>query len=155
MGWEEEVPPKPTREQELQFINDLEKEWLAQPNYKWYMNESLRSKKLDYSTRNNQLTKEWAFHFCVGAALTGLLVLPLGRFFYRWGSGVPTYFRPKMYYAAEMTNYNQYRNVKASSYQVPLWLGLSTAYAYWFTDFSRVDDEYLENLQPHVMFKQQ
>ncbi len=52
MGWEEQIPAVPTHEQEMVFLENLEKEYLAQPNYKFYMSEALRRTKLKQSEKN-------------------------------------------------------------------------------------------------------
>lgn len=46
MGWEEDIPPVPTRQQEKEFIKGLEDNYLNQPNYKFYMSEALRRTKM-------------------------------------------------------------------------------------------------------------
>ena len=66
MGWEEEIPAIPTRDQEIKFIENLEKDYLSQPNYKFYMSEALRKTKLAESEKINQFRKEFALNFCIG-----------------------------------------------------------------------------------------
>ena len=47
MGFEEEVPPVPTRQQELAFIKATEEDFLSQSWFKLYMNEAPRKKKIE------------------------------------------------------------------------------------------------------------
>jgi hypothetical protein len=46
MGYEEAIPPVPTREQEVQMIEKFEESWLNQPWNRFYMNENLRIAKM-------------------------------------------------------------------------------------------------------------
>jgi len=147
MPHEHKVPPVPTREEELAYIARLEKNFLSQPNYKNYMNESLRTKKLEDSYKINDVRKNWLFHFSIGALVTGLFIFPVGRVFHRYRSGVPHYFRHKMYFV-DFDTYLQGRNMKALNYQLPLWAFLSALYANYFTDFAPIDDEYFADVKP-------
>ena len=152
MPFENNIPPVPTRQEELEYITKLEKEFLGQPFYKNYMNEAIRSKKIDDSYKINYVKSNWWLHFAVGAAITGLLIFPVGRIFHRYKSGVPHFFRNKMYYV-DFDHYNQGRNTKALFYQFPLWIFASNMYANYFTDFSPLDDEYFETVKVNKMFK--
>lgn len=151
MPYESPVPPVPTRQQEIEYVDKLQKEFLAQPWTKLYMNEALRAKKLEDSYNINHVKKNWWINFFTGAIVSGIFIFPLGRFFYRFASGVPHYFRHKMYYV-DFDAYLQGRNIKALNYQLPLWVLSSSFYAYYFTDFKRLDDEYFETMKVKPMF---
>jgi len=147
MPYENKVPPVPTRAEELAYIERLEKNFLSQPNYKNYMNEALRTKKLEDSYKINTVRKNWLLHFAMGALVTGIFVFPIGRIFHRYRTGVPHYFRFKMYFN-DFDAYLQGRNTKALNYQLPLWFFLSALYANYFTDFGLIDDEYFADVKP-------
>ena len=151
MPYEQPIPPLPTREQELQSIKNIEKDFLSQPWTKYYMNEALRATKLEDSYKMNYIKKNWYINFCAGALITGLLLFPMGRLFHRFKSGVPHYYRNKMYYV-DFDAHNQGRNLKTLQYQLPLWAGLSYWYADYFTDYSLMDDEYYERIKVKKMF---
>lgn len=148
MPFEHKVPPVPTRQEEVAYIERLEKNFLSQPNYKNYMNEALRTKKLEDSYKINEVRRNWWFHFSVGALVTGIMIFPVGRIFHRYRSGVPHFFRHKMYFV-DFDAYLQGRNTKALIYQLPLWLFSSSLYAYYFTDYGKLDDEYFADVRPH------
>lgn len=152
MPYETVVPPVPTRDEELAYIAKLEKEFLSQSNLKFYMNEGLRTKKILDSNNINYVRRNWWIHFSMGAIITGLFVFPIGKIFHRFRSGVPHYYRNKMYFV-DFDAYNQGRNLKALQYQLPLWFILSSLYAFYFTDFSKLDDEYFENVKVLPMFE--
>jgi hypothetical protein len=151
MPYETPIPPVPDRQQELAYINKLEQSFMAQPWHKLYMNEALREKKLEDVERLNYVKKNWWINFCFGALITGVIIFPLGRFYHRFTSGVPHYFRPKMYYV-DFDTYLQGRNTKSLILQLPTWAAFSTLYAYYFTDFTPVDDEYFKNVKVKEMF---
>ena len=66
MGWEEEIPAVPTRQQEKEFIADLEKNYLSQPYNKLYMSEALRRTKMSESYIINKFRLEWFKNFLIG-----------------------------------------------------------------------------------------
>eukprot|EP01015_Nassula_variabilis_P016988 TRINITY_DN263_c0_g1_i6.p3 TRINITY_DN263_c0_g1~~TRINITY_DN263_c0_g1_i6.p3 ORF type:complete len:177 (-),score=27.72 TRINITY_DN263_c0_g1_i6:116-646(-) len=149
MGYEDVIPPVPTRQQELEYIKQLEDNFMGQNVTKFYMNEALRTRKIHDSYKMNDTRRHFLMHFCLGLLITGPMVTLVGRLYRRWGSGVPLYFRPKQYYAVANFDYKlQYRNMKSLAIQAPLCLFLSAWYAYRFTDYSKTDDEYLEHLKP-------
>lgn len=152
MPFETKVPSVPTRQEELEYIAKLEQSFLSQPEYKYYMNESLRTRKIEDSYNLNYVKRNWWFHFSVGALITGVFIFPVGRIFHRLRSGVPHYFRHKQYYV-DFDHAHQGRNTKALIYQLPLWLIMSSGYAYYFTDYARIDDEYFEHVKVKNMFK--
>lgn len=81
MPYESPVPPVPTRLEEKAFIERMEREFLAQPNYKLYMNENLRTRKIDDSVLMNKVKRDFIFNLGVGGIVSGLAVLPLGKLF--------------------------------------------------------------------------
>jgi len=52
MGFEEAVPPVPDRLAEVQMIDRMERSWLDQPFYRYYMQEDLRRPKMEYAHYN-------------------------------------------------------------------------------------------------------
>ena len=108
MTWEEEIPAVPSREQEKQFLKELEQNFLDQPNYKWYMNEAIRTRKMGDAELYNSFKRQWLFNFSIGILylIIGLLVsgpaiILLGNHFRTNRTGVPSYLRPKFFYTAE------------------------------------------------------
>ncbi|KAL4438934.1 hypothetical protein ABPG74_016654 [Tetrahymena malaccensis] len=156
MGFETVVPAPPTRDEELRMIKATEEQFLQQPRYKLYMNEAHRIAKMNHGDRHNNIRAHFWSNFALGLLITGpIFIIPFGKAFRNLRSGVPYYFRPK-YVFTQKNQYNQDRNWGAMKKQIPLWLGLSTAYAYWFTDFSINDDEWLEKgkvIYPHQTIK--
>ena len=66
MGWEEEIPAVPTRDQELKFIKELEENYRQQPNYKFYMSEALRRTKMAESEIINDYRRHFAVNYMIG-----------------------------------------------------------------------------------------
>lgn len=153
MGFEGVVPPVPTRQQELNHIKKLEENFLAQPNYKIYMNEALRVRKMIDSEHLNEIKKDWWRHFAMGALYSGLFLIPIRKFYGKRATGVPMYHRPKQYYVNVFMNPAGAANYKAYPLQVFTWLALSYAYATIYTDTSRYDDEYFENVKVVKLFE--
>lgn len=153
MGFEGVVPPVPTREQELNHIKKLEQNFLSQPNRKFYMNEALRTRKLADSANMNRTKTDWWHHFFIGALVSGIFIIPVGRAFHKFSSGVPHYWRPKQYFISDFDTTTHSRNLKALSAQLTLWLMGATGYAYYFTDFRRIDDETFENVKVIKIFE--
>ena len=151
MPYESPIPPVPNRQQELAYINKLEESFMSQSWSKLYMNEALRTKKLEDVEKLNYVKKNWWINFCTGAIITGVIVFPVARLFHRYSSGVPHYFRPKMYFN-DFDAYLQGRNTKSLILQLPLWFAFSNLYAYYFTDFTPIDDEYFANVKVKEMF---
>jgi hypothetical protein len=52
MGFEEATPPVPERLAEIQMMDRLERSWLEQPYYRYYMQEDSRRAKMEYSRYN-------------------------------------------------------------------------------------------------------
>lgn len=80
MGFEDQIPPVPTRAQELAYIERVEKSFQDQPLYRFYMNEPLRTRKMHLANQINSYRKEWLLNFSyAGLFLTVLFVstLPL------------------------------------------------------------------------------
>jgi hypothetical protein len=75
--------------------------------------------------------------------LTGvLLVIPYGSLSRKLGSGVPFFQRPKHYVSTSRPDFVfQHRNYRNLIRQIPLWLGLSWAYAHYYTDYEHILDE--------------
>lgn len=88
MGYEEIVPPIPGREQEIHALNNLQKSWLNQPYYKYYMNESLRTPKIAFSENLNSVYRHLAFNFIVSVVALAPVALFARRFFIT-RSGIP------------------------------------------------------------------
>ena len=54
MGFEEAIPPVPTRQEEIIAMDRLRASWLNQSNVKYYMNESLRIPKMKLGNKFNK-----------------------------------------------------------------------------------------------------
>lgn len=66
MSYEPELPPVPTREQELNMITAIEDDFIDQSYAKYYMNESLRLNKIEFSETLNEYKKRWWSNFLTG-----------------------------------------------------------------------------------------
>lgn len=66
MGYEPEVPPVPTRGQEIRYINDLAQNYKNQSYTQFYSPEHFRTNKMDLSKRLNQVNRDWYSNFLVG-----------------------------------------------------------------------------------------
>ncbi|EGR27095.1 hypothetical protein IMG5_202120 [Ichthyophthirius multifiliis] len=144
MGYEKKIPPPPTREQELEIIRKTEENFLKQPFYKYYMNEAHRTIKMEFAEKLNENRLHFWRNFFVGLLVTGpIFVIPYGLIFKRMSTGVPFYFVPKYVFAPKQA-YDGGRSWHVLKTQVPLWIFLGTAYAYWFTENTVLADEWLE-----------
>lgn len=85
------MPPVPDRKAELEGIYKLEQSWLKQPQYKFYMNESLRQPKMEYAGRINTVYSQFFFYTAMGAIALVPFSLLARRFFVRRGSFPITY----------------------------------------------------------------
>ena len=75
MGFEDEIPAVPTREQEQRFIGRMEQSFLQQPWYKFYMNEALRIRKLNDVKLMNSQNLEYLRNFALGSLIFGLILV--------------------------------------------------------------------------------
>ena len=150
MGFESAIPPIPSRAQEVKMIERFEREFLAQPSYRLYMNEALRKTKLEHGDHLNKVRQRFLFNFCLGAIISAPFIILSARFFHRRGTGVPFFFRPK-YHFINLNIYNQARNMKAFTFQLPAWIGFSTWYGYRFTEWKEIDDENYDAYNVHKM----
>ena len=66
MGYEPEVPPIPTRIDEIKYIEKLAENFRDQPYYKYYSPEALRQNKMDLAERINQYNRDWYGNFFFG-----------------------------------------------------------------------------------------
>ena len=150
MGYEEEIPPLPTRNDELAMIQKYANEFIAQPSYKIYQNESGRQRSLEHAAQFNDVKKHYWLNFCLGAMIAAPVVYFSASFFQRSSSGVPFYYRPK-YYFIDPKTYNQAKRIKTILIQIPLWIGLGLFYASRYTDSSFLHDEHLDNYHTEKM----
>lgn len=87
------IPPVPTREQEKEAIRKLEDDWLAQPFYKYYMNENLRKKKMEHGRLRNRMWSDFLLNVTWYGILVSPLVLLVNRFYRFSATRVPTFFQ--------------------------------------------------------------
>ena len=73
MGFEDQIPPIPNRDQEKRYIATVEKSFYDQPLYKFYMNEALRERKMDYADKLNTFKYEWILNFAASGIVFSLL----------------------------------------------------------------------------------
>lgn len=66
MSYEPELPPVPTREEELAMITRIEDDFTNQSYTKYYMNESLRINKLEFSDKLRNYKRRWWGNFFMG-----------------------------------------------------------------------------------------
>lgn len=69
MGYEPEVPPIPTRDQEVRYITDLANNFKSQPYTKHYSPEYLRINKIELSKSINTTQMNWYANFALGSVL--------------------------------------------------------------------------------------
>ena len=150
MGYEEEIPPLPTRNDEIAMMKRYADDFLAQPSYKFYQNDSSRKTKLDITGQLNTVKAHYWLNFCIGMLISAPAVYFTGSLFQRTASGVPYYYRPKYFFTMQKY-YNQAKSIKTILIQIPLWLVLGFWYANRYTDTSFVDDEHLENYKNYKM----
>ena len=66
MSYEPELPPVPTRAQELETLTNIEDDFINQSYGKYYMNESLRINKLEFSEKLNEYKRRWYGNLFLG-----------------------------------------------------------------------------------------
>ena len=66
MGYEPQVPPIPTRSEEIAYINDLKRNFQQQSFYKYYSPEHLRVNKMELGDRVTRYNKDWTQNFLIG-----------------------------------------------------------------------------------------
>lgn len=148
MSFQTEIPPVPTREQEKEMISKIEQNFLAQPYYRHFGNEAIRTSRMDAYDKKNLVDKRFWFNYAVGLAVSGLFVLPLNRLSVRRLSGVPFYYRPKLSTnLVKTTYYHQHRAWTTTFAQTFLWLTLANVYAQYYTDRTPGFDEYYEDFR--------
>ena len=80
MGFEEAIPPVPTRGEGIDAMNKLRTSWLNQSYFKYYRNESLRIPKMKLGERLNVFYRD----LFLNTALTMIVSLPLVMISKRW-----------------------------------------------------------------------
>lgn len=169
MGFEDQVPPVPSRQQEIQYIENMKQNFLAQPYHKQYMNEALRETKIEHSNLRNQLRSRFWFNFGLGSVIFGIVFVPISspypldetshvvlpgprrsplRLLVTYPS-LHSYPRPK-FKPWTQSSYNQNRNLKSLKLYVALVALCSTWYALHFTDYTPAQDEYFTKKAPKV-----
>lgn len=145
MGYEPEVPPVPTRTQEIDYIERLAKNFRDQPYSKYYSLEYFRINKMEQAERINRYQRNWYSNFLIGLVVSGTASIALFGLKARRGSGIPWFFRPKMYdtvyrpYSRELFHYH------VGIRQAVLTLGGGWWFANRYTDQSELLDEYYDN----------
>jgi hypothetical protein len=145
MGYEPEIPPVPTRPQEVDYIERLADNFRDQPYSKYYSLEYFRQNKMEQAERINRYQKNWYSNFAIGLVVSGTASLALFGLKARKGSGIPWTFRPKMYdtvfrpYAYELFHYH------VGVRQVLLSVGGAWWFANRYTDQEQLLDEYYDN----------
>jgi hypothetical protein len=146
MGYETEIPPVPTRDQELQMIKKIKKSFQDQPYYKFYMNESLRLRKMEHVKELNKFQTSFTGNFFRGSLFSSFFLLPLALLYRRTGNGVPSFFRPKHFVSAGGWDHvHEFRNLRMMKFFVPAWFLCGYAYATIRTSMEPIMDEYYEN----------
>ncbi|CAK85914.1 unnamed protein product (macronuclear) [Paramecium tetraurelia] len=146
MGFEDQIPPIPNRDQEKRYIATVEKSFYDQPLYKFYMNEALRERKMDYADKLNTFKYEWILNFAASGMVFSLLYfIPVSYFYRQTSTGVPTYYQPKnkaVFKQGYLQNQN-WRRFKLYSFLV---FGSAFIFAHTYTDRSQIHDEYYNNV---------
>lgn len=148
MSFQAQIPPVPNREQERALITKTEQNFLSQSYNARYMNESVRTAKMEVDANLDIVHSRRWFNFFTGLAISGLFILPLNRLSVRMNSGVPYYYRPKMTTKLVATTYyHQHRAWRTAMYQGGLWVFCGYAYSEYFTDATPHLDEYYEGFK--------
>lgn len=75
------------------MLGRLEDSWISQPFFRFYMQESLRRKKMEHGERRNIMWGQYMARFC----MYGLLLLPVAMFIPRLfvysATKVPAHFK--------------------------------------------------------------
>ena len=144
MGYEEEIPPLPTRNDEVAMIKRYADSFIAQPSWEWEQNHSRRITNIAIRDETRKVRKHYWLNFSIGMMLSTPLIYYKGSLFGRSNSGVPYYYRPKHFFTAPKF-YNEGRRLKSILFQVALWVAIGSFYANRYTDTTYVDDEHMEN----------
>jgi hypothetical protein len=75
------------------MIKRLEDDWLAQPFYKYYMNENLRKRKIEHGRNRNRMWSDFLLNFAFYAVLMSPVTIFVNRFFKFSSTKVPTFFQ--------------------------------------------------------------
>lgn len=142
MGYENPIPPVPTRDQEKQMITALKKSFQDQKNTKLYMNESVRLRKMEKAEQRNLYRLNFWRNFNRGALFSFFPAILTALSLRRTAGFVPKYFYGKHYTGKIFNNYHTFRNLHILGGFAPLWIGLSYGYACYFTDIEIVTSEY-------------
>ena len=146
MGYETEVPPVPTRDEEIEMIGKIKKSFLDQPSYKFYMNESLRLRKLHDVEKINNFRRTFTSNFCRGLLYSSFILLPISLLYRRTSSGVPMFFQPKHFVAFGGYDFPfLYRNFKILRFYIPAAFLVAYTYASVRTSHEGIFDEYMED----------
>lgn len=145
MSFQTEIPPVPTREQEKEMIAHIERNFLAQPYTERYMNEAVRTARMEANEKKTIVDRRRLFNFFTGLAVSGPFILPLSRLVVTRGSGAPYFYRPQLSTnLVKTTVYHQHRAWRTTAFQTALWLTCGLGYSAYYTDMSPVLDEYYE-----------
>jgi hypothetical protein len=150
MGYESEIPPIPTRNEEIAMIKRYADSFIAQPSWRFEQNHSRRITNLEIENETHKVTKHYWVNFGIGMILSSPLIYYAGGMFQRSNSGVPFYYRPKYFFTAPKY-YNEGKRMKTMLMQIGLWLLIGSFYANRYTNTTFVDDEHMENYKIHKM----
>jgi hypothetical protein len=148
MSFQTEIPPVPTREQEREMIAHIEKNFLAQPYSERYMNEAVRTARMEAHERKSVVDKRRFYNFATGLLISGPFILPLSRLVVTRKSGSPYYYRPQLSTnLVKTTYYHQHRAWRTTAFQTVLWFFCGFGYSAYYTDMSPAMDEYYEGFK--------
>lgn len=142
MGYENPIPPVPTREKEKEMIASLKKSFQSQKNRKLYMNESVRLRKIKLSEEKNVYKFNFWRNFNRGAFFSIFPSLVIAMHFRRTAGLVPKYFYGKQYTGKIFNHDHTFRNLHILGGFAPLWFATSYYYASYFTDVENITHEY-------------
>ncbi|KAM3136382.1 hypothetical protein pb186bvf_011517 [Paramecium bursaria] len=150
MGFEEAIPPIPDRQQELRYIHKVEESFRAQPLYKLYMNEALRTRKMEYAENYNKFRKNWWVNFFYSGLIFGtLFYIPVSYAYRADYFGIPFIYKP---YTVAISNGGAVRQqfIKRFKLLAAVTTVFAWSYATRVADWSLIEDEYLEDYGPRV-----
>ncbi len=146
MGYETEVPPVPTRDEELIMISKIKKSFESQPYYKFYMNESLRTRKIEHWKGVNTFQISFLGNFIRGSFFSMFFLMPVALLYRKSSFGVPMFFKAKHFITGGGSDLaHEFRNYKIYKFFIPATIASGLLYASSRTSIEPIMDEFYEN----------
>lgn len=135
----------PTRAEELVMISKIKKSFQDQPYWKYYMNEGVRTSKMEHVKGLHKHRADKWTNYVRGVIFTTILTVPFILRYYSWGPyGVPAYHYPIRYEHHFFEGHNGPRKLRST---IAIFLVAYTGgkmYSLWRTSFRFPSDEDME-----------